>query len=147
MVWGRPAFCIGRIGHVGARLAGEGVLKSAFAGKPQCQSVKTRNPVGAELARESGISGDINVDCTAAFAGKPAPTELRLTDWHCGKPGSYEKRLLLNQLINQHRVGIDQASIARSVPDQMELAALVVQVDAHLAVGQGAVSLWQDQIH
>ena len=63
MAWGRSAFCIagfcrgagergrsnfmhkkpatsdqcqsvGRIGSVGARLAGEGVLKSAFAGKP-----------------------------------------------------------------------------------------------------------------
>jgi hypothetical protein len=27
-------------------------------------------PVGARLARESGVSGDINVDCAAVFAGK-----------------------------------------------------------------------------
>ncbi|WP_367375031.1 hypothetical protein [Pseudomonas lini] len=42
-------------------------------GKDQCQSVK-RNPCGSGLARESGVSGDINVDCDAVFAGKPAPT-------------------------------------------------------------------------
>ncbi|KZN18142.1 hypothetical protein A1D17_18920 [Pseudomonas fluorescens] len=28
-------------------------------------------PVGARLARESGVSGDIDVDCPAVFAGKP----------------------------------------------------------------------------
>ncbi len=32
----------------------------------------------SELARESGISGDINVECIAAFAGKPAPTRSAL---------------------------------------------------------------------
>jgi hypothetical protein len=31
------------------------------------------------------------------------------------------------------------------MPDQMELTALVVYIDAHLAVGQRAVSLWQFQ--
>jgi hypothetical protein len=29
---------------------------------------------GSGLARESGVSGNINIDCAAAFASKPAPT-------------------------------------------------------------------------
>ncbi len=41
-------------------------------------SKSSRETLRSELARESGISHDINVDCTAAFAGKPAPTELAL---------------------------------------------------------------------
>jgi hypothetical protein len=30
------------------------------------------------LARESGVSGDINVGCAAVFASKPAPTWIAL---------------------------------------------------------------------
>jgi len=31
---------------------------------------------GSELARESGVTGDDEVDCAGAFAGKPAPTGI-----------------------------------------------------------------------
>jgi hypothetical protein len=31
---------------------------------------------GSGLARESGVSGDININCAAVFAGKPAPTGI-----------------------------------------------------------------------
>ncbi|RON19259.1 hypothetical protein BK662_03190 [Pseudomonas frederiksbergensis] len=39
-------------------------------------------PCGSGLARESGVSGNINVGCVAAFASKPAPTldQLRFPD-------------------------------------------------------------------
>ena len=37
----------------------------------------SRATCGSGLARESGVSGDINVDCTAVFASKPAPTGSR----------------------------------------------------------------------
>jgi len=30
--------------------------------------------VGAKLARDSGLSGNINTDCSTAIASKPAPT-------------------------------------------------------------------------
>jgi len=32
------------------------------------------------------------------------------------------------------------------MPDQMEMATLLMQIDPHLAVGQGAVSLWKFQV-
>src|SRR5690349_16873909 len=54
---------------------------------------------------------------------------------------------LLNKLIDQHRVGIDQTAVARTVPDQMKLTAFVVQIDTHFTVGQGGVSLGHDQLH
>jgi hypothetical protein len=53
---------------------------------------------------------------------------------------------LIKQLINQNRVAIDQASITCPMPNQMELTPLVVDIDAHLAVGQRGVSLGQDQL-
>ncbi len=31
---------------------------------------------GSGLARDGGVSGAINVDCTALIAGKPAPTGI-----------------------------------------------------------------------
>jgi len=31
-------------------------------------------PCGSGLAREGGVSGDINIGCAAVFASKPAPT-------------------------------------------------------------------------
>jgi hypothetical protein len=34
----------------------------------------TQIPCGSGLARESGGTDDINVECNAAFASKPAPT-------------------------------------------------------------------------
>ncbi|WPN56078.1 hypothetical protein [Pseudomonas sp. P9_31] len=61
-------------------------VKTAM-GMGQCQSVK-HNPCGSGLARESGVSGDINVDCDAVFAGKPAqvphrgsPVQLKLLNY------------------------------------------------------------------
>ena len=36
--------------------------------------VRPRSKCGSGLARESGVSGGINVGCTGPFAGKPAPT-------------------------------------------------------------------------
>ena len=33
---------------------------------------------GSGLARESGVSGNININCAAVFAGKPAPTGMEL---------------------------------------------------------------------
>ena len=40
------------------------------------------NPCESGLARESGVSGDINIDCAAVFASKPAPTGFSV---HSGK--------------------------------------------------------------
>ncbi|CAI8793609.1 hypothetical protein EMIT043CA1_240057 [Pseudomonas brassicacearum] len=40
-------------------------------GSPGRTSVRS---VGAKLARDSGLSGNINVECAAIFASKPAPT-------------------------------------------------------------------------
>ncbi|PJH86292.1 hypothetical protein CVG87_24845 [Pseudomonas sp. WCS365] len=37
-------------------------------------SVSIATPVGAELARDSGGSGCIEVECVAVIASKPAPT-------------------------------------------------------------------------
>ncbi|MBD0682597.1 hypothetical protein CGA21_28630 [Pseudomonas sp. PSB11] len=34
----------------------------------------SQTPCGSGLARESGVSVDINVECGTAFASKPAPT-------------------------------------------------------------------------
>jgi hypothetical protein len=40
--------------------------------------VNGRGTCGSGLARESGVSGDINIDCAGAFASKPAPTWIVL---------------------------------------------------------------------
>jgi hypothetical protein len=34
----------------------------------------TADPCGSGLARESGVSVDIDVECAGPFASKPAPT-------------------------------------------------------------------------
>jgi hypothetical protein len=41
---------------------------------PNASQLSAIHPCGSELARESGVSGDIYAGCAAVFAGKPAPT-------------------------------------------------------------------------
>ncbi len=71
---------------------GNSVLKqiAAFAASRHIAPMKTPSPAslnasqlrcdtcGSGLARESGVSGDINVDYAAVFASKPAPTWIAL---------------------------------------------------------------------
>ncbi|MDR6961145.1 hypothetical protein J2W43_005158 [Pseudomonas brassicacearum] len=51
-----------------------------------------RETCGSELARESGVSDNINVDCYAVFASKLAPTGVSF-DWRVSGTGALKKVL------------------------------------------------------
>jgi len=52
----------------------EGYDRSGRQAERHPRRVAGGNPVGAKLARDGGVSGDIDVECAGLFAGKPAPT-------------------------------------------------------------------------
>ena len=52
----------------------------------------SRETCGSELARESGMSDNINVDCYAVFASKLAPTGGSF-DWRGSGTGALKKVL------------------------------------------------------
>ena len=70
------------------------VLEKKGDGLCHDRPLKTQNPVGAELARESGRSATINVECQAAFASKLGSYRVlgffetgdSLRHWYNGQP-------------------------------------------------------------
>ncbi len=64
----RPAWLTGR-----PRSTSTARRPNSRPGSPGRTPVRS---VGAKLARDSGLSGNINTDCPAVFASKPAPTSI-----------------------------------------------------------------------
>jgi len=50
----------------------------------------SRETCGSELARESGVPDNINVDCYAVFASKLAPTGISF-DWQVSGTGALKR--------------------------------------------------------
>jgi hypothetical protein len=51
-----------------------------------------RSPCGSGLARESGVSGDIDAGCDGLFASKPAHTGSRTVGYLCGLSSNRKNR-------------------------------------------------------
>ena len=72
---GLPAMAVGQAASMVADMA-----SSRASPLPQWSvlfakfGVRHQFPCGSGLARDGGVSGDINVDCAVLIAGKPAPT-------------------------------------------------------------------------
>ena len=70
--------------NAGHNLLSPGLIenKSSKGAQSHLKSVKLdADTVGDRLAGESSMTGDNDVECAGLFAGKPAPTGLRLVGW------------------------------------------------------------------
>jgi len=54
--------------------------------------IAQRNPCGSGLARDGGVSGDIDAGCDGLFAGKPAPTGSKTVSYFCGLSSNRKNR-------------------------------------------------------
>jgi hypothetical protein len=81
-------------------------------------AVSTAILCGSGLARESGVSGDINVESDDAFASKPAPTLFCVVAWRCENHHSLVGVSLLAKAVCQatSMVNLMTPSRASSLP-------------------------------